>query len=110
MVQLFVNPFDAGHAGIARPRTYIMFYNKNRLEYKHDVGELYRQISFEIQKSVVTQPPDYLVSSPTGRAVDLMSLARKRGVPFAQVSWLEISSSVLIFFTDPLCQQFLLKY
>ena len=31
-VQLFVNPSDAGHDGVARPRTYIIYYNKVKLE------------------------------------------------------------------------------
>ena len=79
-LQLFVNPSDVGHDGVARPRTYIIYYNQNKLEYKFDVFELYHRISREIQKVVATKPQDYLVSLPYTWMLDLLALARKRGV------------------------------
>ena len=80
MLQLYVNPSDAGHNGVARPRTYIIYYNMNRLEYKYDIFELYHLISREIKKVVATKPQDYLVSMPYARMLDLLALARKRGM------------------------------
>ena len=81
-VQLYVHPFHAGHAGIARYRTYVIYYNSTRLEFKYDAFELCSAISHEIQKVVKTSPKDYLVSTETTRILDLMSFARKRGIEF----------------------------
>jgi len=94
-VQLFVNPSDAGHDGVARPRTYIIYYNKVKLEYKFDAFELYHQISREIKKVVATKPRDYLVSLPSTRALDLLALARKRGVVFHEVPCLKITQNIM---------------
>lgn len=90
IVQLYVHPCHAGHAGIARYRTYVIYYNCSRLEFKYDAFELYHAISHEIQKVVRTSPNDYLVSTETTRILDLMSFARKRGIQFIPESCIAI--------------------
>ena len=82
MLQLFVEPADAGHAGVARLRTYVYYYNITRLQYLQDVFDLYQSITYEIQKVVATQPQDYLVSTEATRDLDLMSFALKRKQTF----------------------------
>lgn len=65
MVQLFVNPADVGHGGIARRRTYIFYYNWMRTDYCF-VFDIYQKISREILKLGTTQPRgqpvDYLLT------------------------------------------------
>ena len=80
-LQLFVDPEDAGHAGISRPRTYIIFYHQDHVVYRHDVFDLYAAISDKIKKMVRTRPSDYLVSSETGRWIDFQTRMRKRKKP-----------------------------
>ena len=77
-LQLFVDPADAGHAGVSRPRTYIIFYNLNKLTYVHDVFELYEAISAKVKYMVQTRPSDYLVTSERARQCDLTGRFRKR--------------------------------
>ncbi|CAJ1446413.1 unnamed protein product [Effrenium voratum] len=78
MLQLFVTPEDVGHSGVARARTYIYLYDWRKLEYLHDVFELYSNISKEIRKVARTQPEDYMVSTALTRAADEMHMARTR--------------------------------
>ncbi len=78
MLQLFVSPGDVGHAGVSRPRTYIIFYNVHKTEYVYDVFELYHKISHEIQKVVQTEPHNYLITNHVARSIDEMNMARKR--------------------------------
>ena len=85
MLQLFVEPWHAGHGGISRPRTYIYFYNITKVEYKYDVFGLYDLITNEITKVVQTQPQDYLISNDIVYTWDLMALAAKRDPPFMTV-------------------------
>lgn len=85
MVQLFVNPADVGHGGIARRRTYIFYYNWMRVDYCFDVFDIYQKISREILKLGTTQPRDYLITDHLGKCADEMNMARKRQRVYAPV-------------------------
>lgn len=78
MIQLFVDPSDAGHTGVSRQRTYVFFYNHRKVEYCHDLFDLYALVSSRIQEAVSTCPKDYLIQSPFARTLDEMNIARKR--------------------------------
>lgn len=98
MLQLFVEPWHAGHGGISRPRTYIYYYNIQKVDYKHDVFEVYELIIHEITKVVQTQPQDYLISNDVVYTWDLMALATKRGLPFVTVPCFNLLSLQKLFF------------
>lgn len=85
LAQLFVEPSDAGHAGVARPRTYAFYYNTTKLEYKHDIFQLYHAVTHEIGKVCATRPEDYLISTENARDLDMMAFAQKRHVEFQKV-------------------------
>ena len=82
LAQIFTDPSDAGHAGVARTRTYAFYYNTSKLEYKYDMFELYHAVTHEIQKVCATSPEDYLVSTETARDLDMMAFTQKRHVEF----------------------------
>ena len=84
MLQMFVDPEDCGHGGVARPRTYIYYYYWRKLDYVYDVFDLHDAICKRIQKAVQTTPKDYLIPASLARDVDEMDIARKRQKTFHQ--------------------------
>ena len=80
--QIFLNPSDFGHTGIARKRSFIFLIHTERVDYVVDLYDLANQISRQICKVAYTQPQDYMVSNDVERSADLMQMCRTRGVPY----------------------------
>jgi hypothetical protein len=89
--QIFVEPSDVMHDGISRKRTYVYLLNKKRGVYLYDVFEMYEEIKHKLKRICKTKPSDYLVATPTQKALDAMALATARKIPYDPEHWLHTS-------------------
>ena len=80
--QLMVQPEDVGHAGLRRPRTYIICAHKVRSALLYDPQEMYSAISRAIRRVVNTQPQDYLISTDQARTLQAQQLCRSRRLEY----------------------------
>lgn len=97
VLQLFVNPEDVGHAGVARPRTYIYCCNKKTCNYRFDVFEAYATASAAIKGTVRTRPGDYLVATAAQKSLSAMQTAQVRGITYRHAPRLHFSSWFVLF-------------
>jgi hypothetical protein len=88
--QIFVEPSDVMHDGVSRRRTYVYMLNKERGVYLHDVYEMYEEVKHKLKKICKTKPSDYLVSTPTQKALDAMALAASRKITYDPEHWLHM--------------------
>ena len=80
LLQIHVEPADAGHAGVVGPRTYIVIVNRQKTVYLHDFYELYERVRHKIRSRVHTRVRDYMVASDRARASFNLGLCQRRQV------------------------------
>ena len=78
--QVFLEPADVGHGGLARMRSFMYIAHKTRAVYLHDLYEVLQAIVGAIVKTVQTEPRDYMVAGPTTRALDTQLWCRSRNI------------------------------
>ena len=76
--RLLVDPRHQGHAGMARPRVYLVLARKGKVTEVYDVVDMYQKVSDFISGLVATEPQDYLVASRVDRLMDATRVALKR--------------------------------
>ena len=80
LLQLFVQPADAGHAGVSRPRTYIFCSHTRAGRYLFDVFHAYEMITKAIKATVQTRPSHYLVATKAEILTEAARIARLRKI------------------------------
>ena len=80
--QLFVEPGDVGHSGLARARTYIFCSHKQTCAYLWDVFEMQEAIKDAMKGLVQTTPGDYMVSSDNMRTLLQHKICNSRKIQF----------------------------
>ncbi|CAE7273491.1 unnamed protein product [Symbiodinium microadriaticum] len=80
--QLFVDPADVGHAGMARARTYVFCAHKQTCSYIMDVHEMHHFIAEGIRDFVQTRPCDYMVTPEHVRTLFQQQICRTRKLDF----------------------------
>ena len=80
--QLMVDPSDVGHAGVRRPRTYIICSHRDRCTVLRDPFEMYSVITQAICATVQTEPQDYMVASPVTQALQLQQVCTSRRLQY----------------------------
>ena len=76
--KLVVDPSDQGHAGMARPRVYLVLARKGKVTEVHDVVDVYEKVSGFISGLVATEPHDYLVASRVDHMMEVTRVAVQR--------------------------------
>ena len=76
--RLDVDPSHQGHAGMARPRVYLVLARKHRVQEMHDVQDMYQRVADFISGLVATEPQDYLVASRVDRLMEVNRVAVQR--------------------------------
>ena len=80
--QLFISPADAGHAGTARDRTYVIGCHSSRTTCTYDPELLLGRISRRMRRKVRTRPSDYFFADTIEVALEAKRLAERRGICF----------------------------
>ena len=84
-LQFFVSPSDCGHAGMRRPRTYIIFWHRQKARHRFDVCHVYDMIKRAICATVSTKPSDYLIATRAQLQADAARVANVRRIPLRPV-------------------------
>ena len=82
------SPADTGHAGVSRPRVYVLMCHKETGVVLADPVLLYQNIANKIGIYVRSRPRDYFVSSSREVELEAMSLASARGIAYRPVAWI----------------------
>ena len=85
LYQLFIDAKDVGHAGMRRPRTYIICAHKRRCVCLRDPQSMFDNISRTIAQAVQTVPQDYLIAPSTTQALMMEKVCLSRGLEFDPV-------------------------
>ena len=80
--QLFTQPRDVGHAGLARHRTYCIGAHTERTACLHDPRELLERVSARMHEAVQTRISDYLLASDYEVLLEAQQVAIRRKVSF----------------------------
>ena len=80
--QLMTEPADAGHAAMARLRTYIIGSHRERTACLYDPYLLQDRVSTSICAQVHTRPSDYLVAARDEVLQEAMAVAEQRRIPY----------------------------
>ncbi|CAE7028680.1 unnamed protein product [Symbiodinium natans] len=87
LTQLRICPSDAGHTGVARPRTYVFCSHRKTCRYLFCLHKAYSIIQATLEKHICTSPADYLVASPAQLRVACEKAARQRRVDVCFETW-----------------------
>ena len=81
-----VEPGDAGHDGVARPRVYVLCLHRSKGFVICDPDVMYNSIKTATRSQVKTLPRDYCVATPREVEVSAMQLACSRHIIFQPVT------------------------
>ena len=79
---MYCSSEDAGHAGAARTRTYIIMRYIAETDCLGDPIELYYKIADCVKSQVATEPKDYMIATQEEIRLEAQSVARSRGIVY----------------------------